>query len=203
MVNNPRLAFFDDVAARWDGWEDLPELAKKLAAGLAEIGLDANETVLDVGCGTGNLTRALLARLSPAGRVVAVDLSPRMIAAARRKVDDPRVEWHTLDVRHLPFPNEFFHRAICYSVWPHFDNPAAIAGEFRRVLRPGGSLHIWHLSSRDRVNEIHAAAGEAVRHDLLPPAAELVDFLGDLGFTATRSVDDTQRYLVTAVKSGG
>lgn len=201
MIDNPRAAFFDSIAEKWDGWEDLPALARKLAAGLDEIGAGAGETVLDVGCGTGNLTRALLDRLSPTGRVVAVDLAPRMIEAARRKIDDARVQWHVVDARRLPHPDHSFDRVICYSVWPHFDDPAAIAVEFRRVLRPGGSLHVWHLSSRARINEIHTGAGEAVCRDLLPPATEIVLLLSELGFAVTRAVDDSERYLVTAVKS--
>jgi len=46
------------------------------------MGVNPDETVLDVGCGTGNLTGALLARLSATGRVIAVDISPRMIEVA-------------------------------------------------------------------------------------------------------------------------
>ncbi len=68
MNTNQGAMFFDGIAEKWDGWEDLDELARKLAAGLEELGVGRDETVLDIGCGTGNLTRALLARLPlPAG----------------------------------------------------------------------------------------------------------------------------------------
>jgi len=196
-----KAEFFDSIAERWDGWEDLPVLMEKLRTGLDELGLGSDETVLDVGCGTGNLTRALLERLSAGGRIVAIDLSPRMIATARRKVIDPRVTWHVLDARGLPFADASFDRVICYSVWPHFDDPRSVASELGRVLRPSGRLHVWHLISRERVNQVHAAAGEAVRHDLLAPAEETAHLLAGLDFNVVTTIETSERYLVTAVRA--
>lgn len=197
---SPKVTFFDGIAERWDGWEELVSLAGRLSAGLAELGVGPDETVLDVGCGTGNLTAALLARLSPAGRVVAVDISPAMVAVARRKIDDPRVRWHIGDVLQLPLTEASVDRVLCYSVWPHFEDGAAVAVELARVLRPRGSLHVWHLIPRARVNAIHGSAGEAVRLDLLAPGEDLAMQLRSLGFDVTTVIDDEQRYLVTALR---
>jgi len=102
MNGNPRAAFFDAIADKWDGWECLTSLRQGFATGFDAMGVNPDETVLDVGCGTGNLTGALLARLSATGRVIAVDISPRMIEVARDKVRDERVEWHTVDASRLP-----------------------------------------------------------------------------------------------------
>ncbi|GEM_PF-66428 len=197
-----KSAYFDSIAARWDGWEDLPALDAALASALERFGVGPDEAVLDVGCGTGNLTRAVLSRLSSAGRVTAVDISPRMIEEARRKIRDPRVDWLVADVRRLPVPGASFDRVFCYSVWPHIDDPGEAAAEIGRLLRPGGLLYVWHLSSRSRINEIHATAGEAVRHDLLPPAEETADLLRKHGFLATTVIDDEAQYLVVATYEG-
>jgi len=200
MNESPRTIFFDGIAEKWDAWEDLPALMGKLASGLEDLGIGSGEAVLDVGCGTGNLTMALLAKLSASGRIVAIDISSRMIEIARKKAGDPRVEWHTADARRLPLEEGTIDRAICCSVWPHFEDRRAVAKELYRVLRPGGCLHVWHLASREHINEVHASAGEAVQHDMLPPAAETSDLLARSGFLVTTTVDGEERYLVTALK---
>lgn len=202
MIDDPKAAFFDHIADKWDGWEDLPSLAAKLGAGLDEFGVGPNETVLDVGCGTGNLTLALLARLSPAGRVVAVDIAPRMVEEAGRKTRDPRVDWRVADVRSLPLADVSCDRAICFSVWPHIEDHGAAADELGRVLKPGGCLHVWHLSSREKITQVHASAGGPIQNDYLPPAADTAALLERHGFDVTTVIDDASRYLVTAVLAG-
>jgi ubiquinone/menaquinone biosynthesis C-methylase UbiE len=199
---DPKAAYFDGIADKWDGWEDLPSLSTRIAAGLDELGVGPAETVLDAGCGTGNLTRELLARLSPAGRVVAVDFSPRMIERARRKVMDPRIRWLIADVGRLPIPDASCDRILCFSLWPHLDDRDAAAAGFGRVLKPGGFLHIWHLAPRDKINAVHTGAGEPIGRDLLPPAEETAALLSRHGFAVTGQVDDEEHYLVSAVWNG-
>ena len=199
MIDDAKVSYFDQIADKWDGWEDLPSLAAKLGAGLDKLGVGPDESVIDVGCGTGNLTRALLSRLSPAGRVVAVDISPRMVEEAGRKIRDPRVDWRVADVRRLPLPDAACNRAICLSVWPHIEDHGAAAEELGRVLKTGGCLHVWHLSSREKITQVHASAGEPIHNDFLPPAAETAALLERHGFLVTTVIDDADRYLVTAV----
>jgi ubiquinone/menaquinone biosynthesis C-methylase UbiE len=201
-VINAKAGFFDGIADQWDGWDNLEVLGRRLAAGLVEMGVAPNETVLDVGCGTGNLTKALLARLGPQGRVVAVDISPRMLQVAKGKILDDRVTWHLADAGRLPLSSASCDRVVCYSVWPHFDDVAHVGAELARVLRPSGSLHVWHLISRARVNEIHASAAPAVQKDLLQPAEETARVLSGLGWNVTHALETETHYLVSATKLG-
>jgi demethylmenaquinone methyltransferase/2-methoxy-6-polyprenyl-1,4-benzoquinol methylase len=199
-VPDSRCGYFDSIA---DQWHDLPDLARRLDDGLSRFGIRHDEVVLDIGCGTGNLTLALLRRLGGAGRVVAIDISEKMLELAKSKIRDPRAAWYHAGVDRLPCAAESADRVMCYSVWPHFNDAEAAAREFRRVLRPGGLLHVWHLISRDEVNRIHQNADEAVQEDRLPPAGETGCLLTGLGFTVEEETDDESRYLVTARKKKG
>ena len=200
MSVEAKTKFFDGIADKWDGWEDLEAVAQKLSHGLDDLGVTADETIVDVGCGTGNLTRALLSKLSDAGRVVAIDISNKMVKRAREKVLDPRVEWHVGDASRMPIDDSSVDRIICFSVWPHFEDPNAAAEEFKRVLRQRGVLHVWHLSPRATINEIHASASEAVANDILVPATKAAKLLEKHGFEPYEVVDDDDddRYLVSA-----
>jgi ubiquinone/menaquinone biosynthesis C-methylase UbiE len=201
MSTEAKVEFFDGIAEKWDDWEDLEVVAGRLSRGLDELGVTSKEIVADVGCGTGNLTRALLDRLSRDGRVVAIDISFAMVAKARQKVADPRVEWHVGDATRIPIDESSVDRVICFSVWPHFDDPDAVIDEIDRILRPRGVLHVWHLSSRATVNEIHASAGEAVANDVLVPAVRTARTLEEHGFRPYEVVDDGERYLVSAKRA--
>ena len=199
MTSNPKIDFFDGIAEKWDGWQD-SALQQKLAAGLDEFGMSADEHVFDVGCGTGNLTIAILKKLSSKGRVFAIDISQRMIDIARGKIDDARVSWLLEDVQRSSVADAACDRVICYSVWPHFDNRRMAALDLLRVLKPGGSLHIWHRVSREKMNAMHAAASEAVSRDILPPVEETADLLATVGFKIAAAHESDSRYLIIAIK---
>jgi ubiquinone/menaquinone biosynthesis C-methylase UbiE len=202
MNSDPKRDFFDGIAAKWDGWVKLDILSSALSRGLERFNVGPDETVIDLGCGTGNLTQALLMRLSDRGRVIAVDFSPGMLDEARCKVRDPRVEWIDAVADSLPFGDALADRIICFSAWPHFSSPHGVALEMRRALKPGGLFHVWHTLSRKTINAIHANAGEAVRLDLLAPAAELAQLLEKCGFDVLTAEEDDEHYLIVVRKPG-
>lgn len=200
-ARDPRVPFFDKIAPAWDGWHDLPKVRKQLLDFLDRFGVLPDERVLDVGCGTGNLTLALLERLGPDGRVTAADIAPGMLAIAQGKTGDPRVSWLEASGESLPLPPQAFDRVVCFSVWPHLRDPVAALQEFKRVLRAGGTLHILHLISRAEVNRIHGAAADAsVRGDLLPPVEDVAALVAAAGFDLLETADTDRLYLLSARK---
>jgi demethylmenaquinone methyltransferase/2-methoxy-6-polyprenyl-1,4-benzoquinol methylase len=196
-----KATYFNEVAEFWDSWESRdPTAALRLEQGLCDLELRDDEIVVDVGCGTGNLTQVLLKQLSSKARVIGIDIAPRMVEIARRKIRDERAVWYIGDAAKLPLPSDSVNRVICFSVWPHFEDPLACAAEFHRVLMPGGLLHVWHLLSRERINSIHASAGEAVRADILRSGIEVAGLLTGAGFAWRAVTDNEEVYLVTVAK---
>jgi SAM-dependent methyltransferase len=92
----------------------------------------AGARYLDIGCGTGNYTRAL-ARLG--GRWHGVDVSIQMLAQAKRECDD--VSWTAADAEALPYGPSTFEGAVCTLAIHHFASLEAAFAEVFRVLHRG------------------------------------------------------------------
>ncbi|GMV26757.1 MAG: demethylmenaquinone methyltransferase [Phycisphaerae bacterium] len=107
-------------------------------------GVRPGEEVLDVACGTGDLTQAFAA--SPAGRVVGLDFTREMLDIAALKRQrlaagvQSKVEYVEGDAQQLPFPDESFDVvSIAFGI-RNVADPGLAIREFGRVLRPGGRL---------------------------------------------------------------
>lgn len=95
--------------------------------------------LIDLGCGTGNLTRYLAA----SGYVVlGADVSSAMLDVARRSGGSPTIEWTQLDpdAFALPSANASRDGIVASSVLEYVDDPVTVMRECARVLRPGGVL---------------------------------------------------------------
>ena len=105
--------------------------------------------VLEIGCGTGNL--ALTAkRACPAAEVTGLDPDPAALAKGRRKAARARLtlRFDQGFAQALPYPDASFDRVLSSLMLHHLDDadrPAALR-EVRRVLEPGGSLHVLDLA---------------------------------------------------------
>jgi demethylmenaquinone methyltransferase/2-methoxy-6-polyprenyl-1,4-benzoquinol methylase len=91
--------------------------------------------VLDLACGTGDLAFEAAAQ---GGRVVGLDITPRMIVLARRKPGAARVGWLVGDMTTLPFSDGRFDVVTTGYGLRNVPDLAAAIGEIHRVLRPGG-----------------------------------------------------------------
>jgi ubiquinone/menaquinone biosynthesis C-methylase UbiE len=156
--------------------------------------------VLDVGTGTGVLVPHLLRAIGPAGKVVAVDLSPEMLALARQKGFPGNVDFLQADVHRIPLPDAAFDRVICNAAFPHFADRARSLGEMIRVLRSGGTLAISHPIGREAVNALHREAGGPVEEDRVPTASVMVTLLQGAGLTDVRVIDEPEFYLARGTK---
>jgi trans-aconitate 2-methyltransferase len=124
--------------ADWDGqaYRQISDLQQWLASeALAGVSLRGNERVLDVGCGDGRITVQIAERLD-AGSVLGVDVSPRMVRAARTLVrpEFARVQFEISDVLAMPFRDEF-------DVVVSFNALPWVADQHRALCNISGALH--------------------------------------------------------------
>ncbi len=110
------------------------------------VGLGEDESVLDVGCGTGSLTLAVAER-AKGTRVTGVDLSEAYIAFARGRTEDGRIAFETADACALPYADGAFDRVMSMLVLNFVPDAPAAAAEMVRVTRPGGlvAAAVWDL----------------------------------------------------------
>lgn len=106
-----------------------------------------DDTVLDVACGPGLVACAFghVAR-----QVTGIDLTPAMIDRARRLAAEQQlgnVTFQVGDVLPLPFPAATFSIVVSRFAFHHFQDPAAVLAEMRRVCRPGGRVTIADLTA--------------------------------------------------------
>jgi len=111
-----------------------------LEAYLSEIEFPADARVLEVGCGTGPVTR-VLATWPRVAEVVGVDPSPALLQKARELgAGLPRLFFQEADGKALPFEPGRFDVVVLHTVLTHVPGPDVLLAEAFRVMRPGGWL---------------------------------------------------------------
>jgi SAM-dependent methyltransferase len=108
------------------------------------VGADPGSRWLEVGSGTGALTRTILTEAAPA-RVVGVEPSAAFRRYAVEHVQDDRAEFRAGDATALPVGEEEFDVAVAGLVLNFVPDPAAAVAEMQRATRPGGRLaaYLW------------------------------------------------------------
>lgn len=166
--NHPNTADHDYLPAAgrdaflrfYDPLTTLLGAARVHRALIGQAGLAGGQRVLEIGCGTGSLA-IRVKRTHPDVDVVGSDPDPLAIARARRKargMDGIRFERGY--GQRLPYPDGSFDRVLSSLMLHHLDHETKIAtaAEIRRVLRPGGSMHLV-----DFTGETHGVHGMLAR----------------------------------------
>lgn len=114
---------------------------------IGKLALSEDATVLEVGCGTGAMSRFLAQREDFKGQVIGVDQSSRFIEAANRFAQSEklgeRIGFAIGDAHCLDFPVGYFDTVIAHTLISHVTEPIRVLHEMARVTRPGGTVAIF------------------------------------------------------------
>ena len=151
-----------------------PQQRGMLDAHLEDLPLSADARVLEIGCGTGAVTR-VLAGLPEVAEVVGVDPSSIFIEHARREAEGvSKLSFVVGDGRELPFDDSRFDAIVCHTSLCHIPEPGQVLTEARRVTRDGGAVAIFDgdyatttvsISEDDPLQACADAAVAALVHD--------------------------------------
>ncbi len=148
------------------------------------LSLQSGQSVLDVACGTGSVTRHLLDHVGSEGRVVGLDVNSNMLEVAGQIA--PEIAWREGNALALPFSEREFDAVVCQQGLQFFpDKPQALR-EMHRVLRPTGRLALALWCSIDTSPGHHALAQGLERH-VSQEAATLMYNVFGLGEATTIS----------------
>lgn len=163
-------ARFEGAAATYDAHSQVQRHAAARLAGLiATASLPPRPYVLEIGCGTGHLTRALATHL-PGARILATDIAPAMVAACAARL--PQFDYAVMDGTQPDVTGPF--DLICANLAVQWfpDLPAAL-GRLAALLSPGGvlALSLLGAGSFREWHAAHAAFGLSPGTPSFPSAA--------------------------------
>ncbi len=139
---------------------NVPDTAADSYAGVANpfaLGrLSPGERVLDLGCGAGTDTLVAAQMVAPSGSVVGVDMTPEMLARARRAAEQmgqANVEFLEAEAERLPFSDGAFDVVLSNGVIDLIPDKDAVFAELSRALVPGGRVQLADITIQKPVSE--------------------------------------------------
>jgi len=174
-IKTKQVRHWDDVAAGWNAWYDWSERNFQLVTDWmgSAAALQSGTRVLDVACGPGYPALGWAAAVQPGGSVVAIDLSPAMIAHAAERARSSSLDnitFAVMDAEQLQIGDGIFDAVTNAYGLMFCPDPVRAIREAHRVLKPGCALvvAVWDEPAR---NPFFRIVGSARSLLSLPPAA--------------------------------
>lgn len=164
------------AAPLWQKWNHKFVIQTRAATELVVRGAELRPgmKVLDLASGTGEPALSVAKAVGPKGRVIATDLVPEMLEAARINAASEglvNLEFRTADAESLPFADGEFDRVTCrFGVMFFPDVPKAL-GEIRRVLKPGGRVCFAVFGTLEENPIFRVSLGPFLKRVKMPPPA--------------------------------
>jgi ubiquinone/menaquinone biosynthesis C-methylase UbiE len=135
-IEHGRYLLTHGATELWNWESPAGQMRWQRRAGMLTSHVYAGMNVLELGCGTGYLTRELACT---GASITAIDISPDLLAAARRECNAANIRFEIQNAYDLTFPDASFDSVVGSSVLHHLEIDAALAQVYR-VLRPGGTI---------------------------------------------------------------
>ncbi|MGW6209734.1 class I SAM-dependent methyltransferase [Streptomyces sp. NPDC055089] len=188
--------FFTARAADWD--TRFPQDGPAFALAIAALGLRPGDAVLDAGCGTGRAMPALRAAVGPGGTVLGADLTAAMLGAAVRAGRADSGQLIQADAARLPLRSRALDAVFAAGLISHLPRPEPGLAELARVVRPGGSLALFHPIGRAALAARH---GRQLTDGDLRAEPNLGPLLARSGWRLASYADEESRFLALAERT--
>jgi len=182
-----------DIASTYDlGRDHGPEfldLWMKVVS--AQVKDQSIKTILDLGCGTGRFTEALAVRFD--AEVIGVDPSKKMLGQAQSKSSEARIRYEHGRGESIPLPDNSVDLIFMSMIFHHFEDPALVARECRRVLRANseGATAFLRTGTRESISSYayfdFFPASEPLLEEVLPAGAFVREVFEAAGFRMVTS----------------
>ncbi|WDV48224.1 methyltransferase domain-containing protein [Clostridiaceae bacterium M8S5] len=158
MKEGDLMAIFDSEASSYDSWYDtklgafVDKVESNCAMSLFEF--NNNDTILDIGCGTGNFS----IRLAQTGaKVIAIDISDEMLNIARQKSKEMGldIEFYNMDVYNLDFDDGTFDGVFSSAAFEFVKKPVEAMDEIFRVVKDKGSILIGTINKNSHWGNLY------------------------------------------------
>ena len=163
---------------------------------VSKFGIKKGMTIVEAGAGSGQFTPFILEKTR---KVILVDISDRMLRAAKKSLKVKTVKFMNASVSKIRLKRQSVGMVICFNSFPHFYPKQRVIKEFSRILKKKGILIISHTVSREYINKMHKKYGFDMKKHVLPKKAELKDMLEKNGFRLNLYYNGNY-YILRAVK---
>lgn len=170
---------------------------------LKSLKIHPQDTVLDIGCGTGWLLRKI-AKTCNSFTGIGIDISSQMIAEARKKAAADKLsnllfindDWEAMPADYPSLPQ--VNLVVCASAFHYFSNPLVTLQKVCARLRPGGKLYLLERNmSRSLLTRLWGICHRLIIKDHVTFYKEndLIDFIHEAGFKTVRVITRVEKWL--------